>query len=85
MYLSVESGSGYKGFFILLWHSQHAFYLKTCLLQSSRKHNGSLEEEEKAEIKQAGQRLRKLVLAEETREEEALREAEEVTYEAGAF
>ena len=46
---------------------------------------GSLEEEEKAEIKQAGQRLRKLILAEETREEEALREAEEVTYEAGAF
>ena len=46
---------------------------------------GSLEEEEKAEIKQAGQRLRKLILAEETRKEEALREAEEVTYEAGAF
>ena len=46
---------------------------------------GSLEEEEKAEIKQAGQRLRKLILAEETREEKAPRQAEEVTYEAGAF
>ena len=46
---------------------------------------GSLEEEEKAEIKQAGQHLRKLILAEEIREEEALREAEEVTYEAGGF
>ena len=46
---------------------------------------GSQEEEEKAEMKQAGQRLRKLILAKETREEEALREGEEVTYEAGAF
>ena len=85
MYHSVESGSGYEGFFILLWHSQHALYLKTCPLQSSRKHNGIPKEEEKAEMKQAGQRLRKLILAEETREKEALREGEEVTYEAGAF
>ena len=46
---------------------------------------GPLEEEEKAEIKQAEQRLRKLILDEQTREGEALREAEEVTYEAGAF